>query len=47
MEGRITMENGTRDLIINNAKTSNLRNLTTAAFIFVVLIYLVNVSVTL
>ena len=40
------MKNEIRALIINNAKISNLRNLTTAACIFVVLIYLVNISVT-
>jgi hypothetical protein len=40
------MKNEIRDLIINNAKISNLRNLTTASCIFVVLIYLVNISVT-
>ena len=41
------MKNEIRDLIINNAKISNLRNLTTASSIFVVLIYLVIISVTL
>lgn len=41
------MKNEIKDLIINNAKIFNLRNLTTAALIFVVLIYLVNLSVTL
>jgi len=40
------MKNEIRDLIINNVKMSNLRNLTTSTFIFVVLIYLVNISVT-
>jgi len=47
MEGKNNMKNYIKNLIINNAKISNFRNLTTAAFIFVVLIYLVNISVTL
>jgi hypothetical protein len=40
------MKNKIRDSIINNAKISNFRNLTISAFIFVVLIYLVSISVT-
>jgi hypothetical protein len=40
------MKNKTRTIKINNVKMSNLRNLTTSTFIFVVLIYLVNISVT-
>jgi hypothetical protein len=41
------MKNKISDLIINNAKISNLRIMTTASVIFVVLIYLVIISVTL
>ena len=39
------MKNKIRDLIINNAEISNFRNITTSTFIFVALIYLVNISV--